>query len=372
MATNLSDKKVNEEFSDLFRKAQSGDAEAQYNIGLKYYSGDGILQNSKKATKWYRMAALQGLAAAQCEFANMLRNGIGTQKNAKSAAEWYKKAAEQGHATAQSCFGLMLANGEGIEEDKKQAVEWYRKAVAQGNAYGQCNLGVMHYYSYGGVEKNFLKALQLFQRAAAQGDAAAEFNIGKIYEEGEFVPKDKKFAIECYKKAAEKGHDGAKDAMKRLLSTNSNKTSSSIRSPVIALPSYILTTPLITTSLTNLVPQLPLTQPPPTAESHTVKQLVADLQKKMNQLEETTRTQEILIKNQKVEIEASKSIILLLTEKIAKLEVVSNPTTKLSSKDSTISAPTSSISEVPIASIKSGTPKISYLCKRCRNNSREN
>jgi TPR repeat protein len=44
--------------------AEQGDADAQYNLGMSYRDGQGVLQDYKAAVRWFRLAAEQGLAAA--------------------------------------------------------------------------------------------------------------------------------------------------------------------------------------------------------------------------------------------------------------------------------------------------------------------
>ena len=44
----------------LLKSARAGDAEAQYQLGRLYASGDGVLQNGADAALWYRCAAEQG------------------------------------------------------------------------------------------------------------------------------------------------------------------------------------------------------------------------------------------------------------------------------------------------------------------------
>jgi len=40
--------------------ADQGDADAQFNLGVMYDSGDGIPQDYAEAAKWHRLAAEQG------------------------------------------------------------------------------------------------------------------------------------------------------------------------------------------------------------------------------------------------------------------------------------------------------------------------
>ena len=50
--------------------------------------------------------------------------------------KWYRKAAEQGHANAQCNLGYCYKYGEGVETNKAEAVKWYRKAAEQGHDHG--------------------------------------------------------------------------------------------------------------------------------------------------------------------------------------------------------------------------------------------
>ena len=57
------------------------------------------------AVKWYRKAAEQGSAKAQYNLGVMYAEGTGVLKNDAKAVKWYRKAADQGDATAQLHLG---------------------------------------------------------------------------------------------------------------------------------------------------------------------------------------------------------------------------------------------------------------------------
>ena len=61
----------------------------------------------------------------------------------KAAAVWYRKAADQGHAQAQCDLGDIYRNGRGVVQSSKEAALRYRKAADQGYANAQSNLGAM-------------------------------------------------------------------------------------------------------------------------------------------------------------------------------------------------------------------------------------
>jgi TPR repeat protein len=75
-------------FEKTFKAAEQGDAEAQYNVGLMYHTGEGIPQNYTEAVKWYRKAAEQGHAKAQNNLGVMYLRGTGVPANAANAYMW--------------------------------------------------------------------------------------------------------------------------------------------------------------------------------------------------------------------------------------------------------------------------------------------
>lgn len=84
---------------NLYRQIDSK-ASAQFNIGVMYRRGEGVLQDDAEAVRWYRKSAEQGYANAQCNLGFMYENGYGVEKDKAEAVRWYRKAAEQGHKTA--------------------------------------------------------------------------------------------------------------------------------------------------------------------------------------------------------------------------------------------------------------------------------
>ena len=52
-------------FNEFKPLAEQGVADAQFNLGVMYKNGRGVLQDDKEAVKWYTKAAEQGDAGAQ-------------------------------------------------------------------------------------------------------------------------------------------------------------------------------------------------------------------------------------------------------------------------------------------------------------------
>ncbi|MDP5014028.1 MAG: sel1 repeat family protein [Opitutales bacterium] len=79
---------------DIRSKAEAGDPNAQSNLGVMYYSGEGVPKDSAEALKWFRKAADQGHAPAQLHLAHMYAKGEGVPKDEAEAYAWYNLAAE--------------------------------------------------------------------------------------------------------------------------------------------------------------------------------------------------------------------------------------------------------------------------------------
>ena len=63
----------------LRASAEAGDADAQTNLGYRYFSGWGVPEDAVEAARWYRLAAEQGDATAQVNLGVMYANGDGVR-----------------------------------------------------------------------------------------------------------------------------------------------------------------------------------------------------------------------------------------------------------------------------------------------------
>jgi len=104
--------------------AEQGHAKAQYNLGLMYSFGWGVLKNDKTSLEWYTKAAEQGDKHSQFMLGSIYRTGQIVLKNHKTSVTWLTKAAEQGHAEAQSFLGYNYELGLGVLKDHRRAYMW--------------------------------------------------------------------------------------------------------------------------------------------------------------------------------------------------------------------------------------------------------
>lgn len=197
-----------QEFLALQKKAEGGDAKAQFNLGLAYLNGKGVPEDSVKAVEWLHKAAAQGDAEAQHRLGYAYDFGRGVSMDKAKSLEWYRKSADQGNAKAQSSLGHAYYFGEdfgtGVPKDVVFAMWWYQQAAAQGHAHAQYSLGE-GYRKGEGVSRNDAQAVEWYQKAAAQGNDRAQYALGTMYDNGQGVPKDSAKAMEWWLKAAAQG-----------------------------------------------------------------------------------------------------------------------------------------------------------------------
>lgn len=106
--------------------AEQGDTAAQYNIGVMYRNGDGVLQDYAEAVKWYRTAAEQGDIEAQNNLGFMYDNGLGVPQDLVFAHMWFNLAAAQGNrmASENSDMTEKRMTREQIAEAQRLLREW--------------------------------------------------------------------------------------------------------------------------------------------------------------------------------------------------------------------------------------------------------
>jgi len=183
--------------------ADEGDsANAQFALGLRYFSGQGVPEDLVQAAAWYRRAADQGHRAAQNLLASMYYYGKGVPQDNALAAYWFRKAADQDVGMAQLMLGNLYHQGRGVSRDDSRAVQWWLRASEKRMAEAEESLG-RAYYSGEGVPRDYSRAAEWYRRAAEQGRPSAQTSLGDMYAKGLGVPIDYNQALDWYRRARE-------------------------------------------------------------------------------------------------------------------------------------------------------------------------
>jgi TPR repeat protein len=110
------------------KAADTGNADAQSNIGGLYFNGNGVQQDYEQAMNWFIAAANNGSTDAMYSIGNMYLLGNGAPIHIPTAIEWYTKAANLGDKFGQYSLGEIFKNEVGFK-DLQKSVNWYQKAA---------------------------------------------------------------------------------------------------------------------------------------------------------------------------------------------------------------------------------------------------
>jgi TPR repeat protein len=80
----------------LKTKAEKGDSESEYQLGILYSHGVDVPKDQTEASRWYGEAAEQGHAEAQFSIGTFYVLGIGVSQDFVLAHKWYNLSAAQG------------------------------------------------------------------------------------------------------------------------------------------------------------------------------------------------------------------------------------------------------------------------------------
>ena len=158
-----------DEAAELMRKADAGDAEAQYNFATyllkeKNFSYRKDLQSDE----------------------------------VKRGMDYLRKSAVQGYCSGLSALilGDIYYRGEIIAKDYKNAKLWYNTALLKNHPIASYMLGEYAYYGYD-EDIDYKKAVEFYLRAS-RGYINAFIRIGDMYMRGEYLPYDPEFANKLY------------------------------------------------------------------------------------------------------------------------------------------------------------------------------
>jgi len=187
------------------------DPHDEVRIGYMYFYGYHVGQDAHQAAQWFQMAAEDGDATGEYDYALSVSEGdMDPEKNdpqtMEEAAIWYRAAAEKGNSEAQNALGDLYRDGEGVDADETAAVGWYTKAAEQNNATAQDSLGDLYRNSSSKLQNDGVAAMW-FCLAARQDNSAAQVSLAEMYEHGQGVPRDPAAAFHWYALALEVGTD---------------------------------------------------------------------------------------------------------------------------------------------------------------------
>ena len=159
--------------------AETGDARAQFSLGLAYFNGRVVSKDLRKASIWFEKAAEQGHLSAQYNLGVLFVQGFGVDKDFAQAAKWFRKAADQGDLTSQYNMGIFFRNGLGVPLDPSESLRYFASAASQGDPRAQFHLG-QSILEGDSIEQNLPEAYLWIKLSAAQGNKDARALLDEL------------------------------------------------------------------------------------------------------------------------------------------------------------------------------------------------
>jgi TPR repeat protein len=198
--------------------ADKGEPDAQFDLGLRLVTGEGIKKSEKEGAEYIRKSAVQNHLRAQCVLGSLYEEGVGVEKDIPKAVEWYAKSANAGFPLAQHSLGILYDAGTGVPKDPKQSAVWFRKAANQDFAPSLAAYASKLEHGEG-VEKSTTKAASYYLRSAKGDYLPAMSKIAYLYYTGVGVPVDYRRTSAWYLRAARSGEPWATNDLAWFLAT---------------------------------------------------------------------------------------------------------------------------------------------------------
>ncbi|TIL61962.1 MAG: sel1 repeat family protein, partial [Mesorhizobium sp.] len=116
---------IAKDYAEAFRQwkivADAGNPDAQNNIGLMYWLGQGVAQNDAQAVSFWRKTAEAGNLDGASGLSQAYYYGRGVGKDDRLAFMWARKAADKGHANGQYVLGVHYSEGRAVAKDDRRA-----------------------------------------------------------------------------------------------------------------------------------------------------------------------------------------------------------------------------------------------------------
>ena len=172
---------LREAFDIVLEKAEAGDAFCQYTIGNSYF--------------WWDFVRIQG--KGEDSFPSRAAYKDWLRQNIAQCEVWFLKALDNGMYFAGNNLSHYYLNGDEdlIPPQPEKAADIWRRGAEHGYP--------IHQYIYAGELRKAgrdTEALDWYKQAAEGGELDAWYYVGHYYDEGKIVPRDPKYAAECFEK----------------------------------------------------------------------------------------------------------------------------------------------------------------------------
>lgn len=113
---------------EIGKRAEQGDPEAQWRLGVLFHSGDGVRQSDREAIEWFQRSAEQRFVPAASALGSQYWAGQGVAQDYNKAYFWYDVALAEGDPNAESKLDELSSEltQDEVATAHQQAAAWFQ------------------------------------------------------------------------------------------------------------------------------------------------------------------------------------------------------------------------------------------------------
>ena len=218
-------------FQEMQRLADTGNAQAIYNLGYMTQVGQGTVKDEKKAAQHYQDASNKGFAQASYTLAQAYHKGdLGITKNNQKYKEYLDKASKQGSDEAIVETAKILFE-QGKPEYDQIAVQKLLPLLRK-DYYPAKHLKTIYDLSVGVKNKNPImqaQAIDSLKDLAKKGYAPSLMVLGNMLANGGIVDQDLEQAKNIFTRLAAANYPNAKESLAKVEEAIAAKKAASVK-----------------------------------------------------------------------------------------------------------------------------------------------
>ena len=211
-------KNYHEAFQEMQRLANTGNAQAIYNVGYMTQIGQGTVKDEKKALQYYQDASNKGFGKASFILAQAYHKGnLGLPKDAQKYKEYLDKASVQGSEEASVEFADLLFK-QGKPEYDQIAIQRLLPLLRK-DYYPAQNLKAIYDLGIGVKNKNPImqqQAVESLKELAKKGYAPSLMILGNMLANGGILDQNLEEARNIFARLAQANYPNAKESLAQV------------------------------------------------------------------------------------------------------------------------------------------------------------
>ncbi|KAK8895708.1 hypothetical protein M9Y10_013592 [Tritrichomonas musculus] len=158
--------------------ANQNDPQVLYNLGIIYEEGQYIPRDINKSIYYYSLAANLKYPLAQFNLGLIYFLGIGVNKNIKKGIYWIIQSSNNDCIQAHFALGFLYQEGKYMKQNIEESIKLYKKASSFNYQYAKNNLGII----YKNNNENKYDYTVYFEEAIRQkNDPVSMYNLSHAY-----------------------------------------------------------------------------------------------------------------------------------------------------------------------------------------------